>query len=298
MSVPPPHAMFAALCTAVAIGCLRPADPPPAPPPPAPPPAAPPIPAPAPTAPAPAAAPLDDPRSCIDPPAERQEAGPDVYAETHRRVLELSDQIRACRGSLQGEIQSIVEVDVGADGATRARVTATSLSECAAVSCIRDKLTALQIIAPPLNDTRSFEWLLAIGDQGPVRLEVSREYHPAPAKSPESSAACLDASSYVRNDPGRLPPEEIRRIVRANYGTYRKCYEAGLGRYAKLEGKVTLRFVIERDGTVSNAVVSDSTLPDCQVARCVRDGFKTLRFPKPRGGGIVTVQYPIMLQPG
>jgi pSer/pThr/pTyr-binding forkhead associated (FHA) protein len=96
---------------------------------------------------------------------------------------------------------------------------------------------------------------------------------------------------------GRLPPEVIRRIVRQNYGRFRLCYEQGLGRNPNLEGRVTVRFVIGRDGAVSNVSNGGSDLPDSNVVNCVVKAFYGLSFPKPEGG-IVTVSYPIMLQPG
>ena len=96
---------------------------------------------------------------------------------------------------------------------------------------------------------------------------------------------------------GRLPPEAIQRIVRSHYGDFRACYERGLGRNSKLTGRVTVRFVIERDGRASNVLIFDNTLPDCKVARCVRDAYPSMKFPTPEGG-IVTVVYPIMLEPG
>jgi hypothetical protein len=96
---------------------------------------------------------------------------------------------------------------------------------------------------------------------------------------------------------GRLPPEVIRRIVRQNYGRFRLCYEQGLGRNPNLEGRVTVRFVIGRDGAVSNVSNGGSDLPDANVVNCAIKAFYGLSFPKPEGG-IVTVVYPIMLQPG
>lgn len=96
---------------------------------------------------------------------------------------------------------------------------------------------------------------------------------------------------------GRLPPEVIQRIVRQNYGRFRLCYEQGLGRNPNLEGRVTVRFVIGRDGSVSNVSNGGSDLPDSSVVQCVVRAFYGLSFPQPEGG-IVTVVYPIMLQPG
>jgi hypothetical protein len=96
---------------------------------------------------------------------------------------------------------------------------------------------------------------------------------------------------------GRLPPEVIQRIVRQNYGRFRMCYEQGLSRNPNLEGRVHVRFVIGRDGSVSNVQSGGSDLPDSGVVGCVVNAYYGLSFPQPEGG-IVTVAYPIMFQPG
>ncbi|MEZ4226750.1 MAG: AgmX/PglI C-terminal domain-containing protein [Polyangiaceae bacterium] len=96
---------------------------------------------------------------------------------------------------------------------------------------------------------------------------------------------------------GRLPPEVIQRIVRQNYGRFRMCYEQGLARNPNLEGNVTVRFVIGRDGGVSNVSNGGSGLPDSGVVGCVISAYYGLSFPQPEGG-IVTVVYPISFSPG
>jgi hypothetical protein len=96
---------------------------------------------------------------------------------------------------------------------------------------------------------------------------------------------------------GRLPPEVIQRIVRQNYGRFRMCYEQGLARNPNLEGRVQVRFVIGRDGSVSNVANGGSDLPDSGVVGCVISAYYGLSFPQPEGG-IVTVVYPIMFAPG
>lgn len=95
---------------------------------------------------------------------------------------------------------------------------------------------------------------------------------------------------------GRLPPEVIQRIVRQNYGRFRQCYEQGLGRDPELAGRVAVRFVIGRDGTVVNVADGGSDLPDRSVVDCVSRAYYSLAFPRPEGG-IVTVVYPIVFSP-
>lgn len=96
---------------------------------------------------------------------------------------------------------------------------------------------------------------------------------------------------------GRLPPEVIQRIVRQNYGRFRLCYENGLRTNPNLQGRVAVRFVIGRDGAVSNVSNGGSDLPDASVIQCVIRAYYGLSFPQPEGG-IVTVVYPIMFSPG
>ncbi|MCH2109219.1 MAG: AgmX/PglI C-terminal domain-containing protein [Polyangiaceae bacterium] len=96
---------------------------------------------------------------------------------------------------------------------------------------------------------------------------------------------------------GRLPPQVIQRIVRQNFGRFRMCYEQGLARNPNLEGRVGVRFVIGRDGAVSNVGNGGSDIPDSGVVSCVISAFYGLSFPQPEGG-IVRVTYPIMFSPG
>ncbi len=96
---------------------------------------------------------------------------------------------------------------------------------------------------------------------------------------------------------GKLPPEVIQRIVRQNFGRFRVCYEGGLRGNPALQGRVAVRFIIGRDGAVSNVSNAGSDLPDPNVVQCVTSAFYGLSFPEPEGG-IVSVVYPILFQPG
>jgi hypothetical protein len=96
---------------------------------------------------------------------------------------------------------------------------------------------------------------------------------------------------------GRLRPEVIQRIVRQNFGRFRLCYENGLRESPNLQGRVSVKFVIDRSGAVSLTANDRSDLPDQGVVNCVVRGFGNLSFPQP-DGGMVTVVYPIMFSPG
>jgi hypothetical protein len=96
---------------------------------------------------------------------------------------------------------------------------------------------------------------------------------------------------------GKLPGEVIQRIVRQNFGRYRFCYEQGLRGNPNLQGRVAVKLVIGRDGSVSQVSNGGSDLPDSNVVSCVVRSFYGLSFPQPENG-IVTVTYPIMFSPG
>ena len=91
---------------------------------------------------------------------------------------------------------------------------------------------------------------------------------------------------------GRMPPEVIQSIVRSRYGEFRSCYEEGLQRVPHLTGRVSIRFVIEMDGTVSNVSNGGSDLPDLSVIRCVMRVFGTLRFPNIEDGIVTLLNVP------
>jgi hypothetical protein len=96
---------------------------------------------------------------------------------------------------------------------------------------------------------------------------------------------------------GRLPAEVIQRIVRQNFGRFRLCYENGMRNNPNLQGRVSVKFVIDRSGAVAMTADGGSDLPDQGVVQCVVRGFGNLSFPQPEGG-MVTVVYPIMFNPG
>jgi hypothetical protein len=94
---------------------------------------------------------------------------------------------------------------------------------------------------------------------------------------------------------GRLPPDVIKRIVRANYPRFRACYESGLKRDPGLKGTVSVMFIIDTSGAVESASGAGGTMTDGTVSSCVVGVYRTLSFPEPEGGK-VRVTYPIDFQ--
>ncbi len=91
---------------------------------------------------------------------------------------------------------------------------------------------------------------------------------------------------------GRLPAGAIQRIVRQNFGRFRLCYEKALETRPELEARVSVSFVIARDGSVASVSGSGDGAPAPMVS-CVTKAFYGLSFPAPEDG-VVAVTYPIV----
>jgi hypothetical protein len=100
----------------------------------------------------------------------------------------------------------------------------------------------------------------------------------------------------VQNGDG-LTREEIQRVLKRVMPQIKYCYEKELNREPTLEGKLTSSWTITKDGSVSGAQLSATTMQKTggdQVGTCVTRVLSRLQFPAPRGGGQVVVTYPFV----
>jgi len=97
---------------------------------------------------------------------------------------------------------------------------------------------------------------------------------------------------------GSLDPEIIRRIVREHASQIRYCYESELTRTPGLLGKIVMKWVINGEGRVMQAQVADTQMKNANVENCLATKVKTWLFPKPKGGGMVIVNYPFVFKQG
>jgi hypothetical protein len=130
-------------------------------------------------------------------------------------------------------------------------------------------------------------------DAPPVHLPLAP---PAPIAPRASATADVTALPPPRD---QLDPAAIQRVIRQNFGSFRRCYEEYISQICcpNLQNRVTVRFVIGRDGSVKSAVDAGSELPNGRAITCIVDAMAALNFPAPKGGPI-TVTYPITFGPG
>lgn len=171
-------------------------------------------------------------------------------------------------------------------------VTESTVHECRVVECVKDHLAQLRSssVAPTTTSGMQHVELALVPRERVKRVK-------GVVWSFEKSQSCTDADAELAEvRTGRLPAEQIQGVIRVKYPEFRKCYELGLASNAELSGRVGIRFVIERDGQVSNSYIQENDIPDCRVAQCVRDQMTKIVFPKPEKGR-VKVLYPIQFSP-
>jgi outer membrane biosynthesis protein TonB len=142
----------------------------------------------------------------------------------------------------------------------------------------------------------------------PPRWPVPVGVH-EPPKDPLD--ACFDEDPVVpprgRPDPpqtdggapvrGSLDKEVIRTVIRSHVPDVKACYEARLTVRPRLRGRVAVQFVIQADGTINRSVIQHTTMNDATVEACVGRLVCRWQFPRPFGGGTVTVTYPFNFTP-
>ncbi len=93
---------------------------------------------------------------------------------------------------------------------------------------------------------------------------------------------------------GSLSKEDIARVIRRNLARFKYCYEKELNANPNLSGKIAVYFTIAPTGSVAEASVRETSMNDTNVEECVVKVMRSLKFPEPKGGGIVVVTYPFV----
>jgi outer membrane biosynthesis protein TonB len=95
---------------------------------------------------------------------------------------------------------------------------------------------------------------------------------------------------------GGLDRDVIAKVINAQIGEIRYCYERQLAASPDLYGKVVVKFSIDGSGTVSTQRVGLTTLKSAIVEGCILRRVASWQFPKPKGGTTVLVTYPFLFK--
>ena len=97
---------------------------------------------------------------------------------------------------------------------------------------------------------------------------------------------------------GTIDRRIIQKVVRDHQGEFRACYERELNKIKGLNGRVVLFWLISPQGDVTKAIVKETSLKNQTVEQCLIKSVNHWRFPAPKGGGIVGVEYPFVFNAG
>src|SRR5207247_1443617 len=89
---------------------------------------------------------------------------------------------------------------------------------------------------------------------------------------------------------GDLDKNIIRRYIRQKLPQIEYCYQKQLTVKPDLAGTITTQFTINGNGAVIS--VKGSGMGNRDVESCVEEAIHSIQFPKPTGGGFLTVTYP------
>ena len=92
---------------------------------------------------------------------------------------------------------------------------------------------------------------------------------------------------------GALDKSVIERVIAQHQSQLRYCYQKELNKQPGLGGTVVTKFVIAPDGNVTRAATKHTSLDHSVVEDCLAGRFERMKFPSPKGGGIVIVEYPL-----
>jgi len=83
---------------------------------------------------------------------------------------------------------------------------------------------------------------------------------------------------------GAVDSASLMQVVRRNQAAVRRCYERELNANPNLRGKVSVTIIINEQGRIQMAEISEDTVGDAAVKKCILGVVNRWRFPKPEGG--------------
>ena len=98
---------------------------------------------------------------------------------------------------------------------------------------------------------------------------------------------------------GSLSQEEIRAVIMKNLSEVKVCYERNLQTNRSLGGKAKFKWIIGANGRVKGTPKAvSSSLRSKKTVNCIARAIRRWKFPRPRGGGQVTVRFPFNFSGG
>ncbi len=177
--------------------------------------------------------------------------------------------------SLEGKVTLAWRVN-GAGAPIEASLVESTLRDADAEACMLDRVRGWRFPASGAKEPAFFTYRVKF-PSAPEPLER--------AAAPEVPAA-----------PG-LSQEQIAKTISEHSFEVKSCYEWRLEARPTLSGTLKVGWHVLADGSTSDVHFEDSTLDDPKTEDCVISRVRSWRFPKPQGGGVVSVSFPWVLRP-
>ncbi len=95
----------------------------------------------------------------------------------------------------------------------------------------------------------------------------------------------------IQAEQGSLDHEDVQEAVDRHFQKLVRCYDGAEPARDFASGQVTLRFVVGLDGRSTLVHVRSSDLGSLEVERCLATEAARIRFPRPQGYGVATIEY-------
>ena len=94
-----------------------------------------------------------------------------------------------------------------------------------------------------------------------------------------------------------LSQNDVLHTIKTNLHEIKKCYELELKSNPSLKGKVSVRFIVDTDGSTESVEVNESSIKSQRMQSCIVSKISSWNFSRPRNNSKVTVNYPFSFSP-
>ena len=137
------------------------------------------------------------------------------------------------------------------------------------------------------------------GDAGAVEtakiddLKVEKSEGAVAVKGRAEKAVVGKATVGKTEVDGEVDAASVAKTIKGSSAAVKRCYDKALLANPTLKGKISVTIFINEKGRVQNIEISEDTLKDAEVTKCIKGVISRLRFPKP-DGGVASVTFPFV----
>lgn len=113
------------------------------------------------------------------------------------------------------------------------------------------------------------------------------------AVDPLAKSTVDDDGMKVSGLIGTLDPSGVQSALARTMPAASQCYHDASRRQPYLGGTMSMKFIVQRDGSIKKLLLLSSDVGNYEVERCVLEKLGATRFEHPRGGAEAEFSYPL-----